>query len=93
MRAVYDIIPQKIEAHRTRLTAVGNLIDYSGHVSPPTSDLTAMKLHVKRAILDVKSKYMSIYVKCFYLNNIMDRAEKIKSPSKRTQWIHPCKGN
>ena len=75
MRAVYDIIPQKIEAHRTRLTAVGNLIDYSGHVSPPTSDLTAMKLHIYSAISDVKSRYMYMYVKDFYLSNIMDREE------------------
>ena len=52
-------------------------MDYPGEVSTPKSDLTAMKLHVKRAILDVKSKYMSIYVKCFYLNNIMYRVEYI----------------
>ena len=45
MRAVCNILPQKIETHRTRLTAGGNLIDYPLEVRILTSDLTIMKLH------------------------------------------------
>ena len=63
MRAVCDIISQKTETHRTRLTAGGNLIDYPGEVSTPTSDLTTMKLHVNIAISDVKLKYICMGVK------------------------------
>ena len=36
-----------------------------------------MKLYVNSAISDVKSKYICMDVKYFYLNNQMDRAEYI----------------
>ena len=75
MRAVCDIRPQKIETHRTRLTAVGNIIYYPGEVNTPTPELNTMKLHVNIAISDVKPIYMCMNVKYFYLNNHMDRAE------------------
>ena len=77
VRAVCNIRPQKTDTHRTRFTAGGNLIDYPGEVSTPKSDLTTMKLHIKSATSDVKSRYMCIYVKDFYLNNHMDRDEYI----------------
>ena len=65
--------------HMTRGTGrmpgtIGNIIDYPVEVSTPTSDLTNMKLHVNSAISDVKSRYMCMDVKDFYLNNKMDRA-------------------
>ena len=67
----------KTETHITRLTAGGKLIDYSGEVSTPTSDLTTMKLHVDITISDVTYRYMGMDVKYFYLNNHMDRDEYI----------------
>ena len=75
VRAVCDIQPQKTETHRTRLTAGGNLIDYLGEVSTPTSELTTMKLHVNSVISDVKSRYMWMDIKYYYLKNQMDRDE------------------
>ena len=54
VRVVCKIRPQKIETHRTILTVGGNLIDYPGEFSTPTSDLTTMELHVNSAISDVK---------------------------------------
>ena len=77
MRAVCDIRPQKTENHTTRLTAGGNLIDYPGEVSTPIADLTTMKLCVNRSISDVKSRYMCMDVKYFYLNNYMYGSEYI----------------
>ena len=77
MISVCNIIPQKTDTHRTRLTAGGILIDYPGYVSTTTSDLTTMRLHVNSAIPDVKSSYMCMDVKYFYLNNMMDRTEYI----------------
>ena len=56
VRAVCNIQPQKTDTHRTRLTAGGNLIDYPGEVSTPTSDLTTMKLHINSAISEFKSR-------------------------------------
>ena len=77
MRAICNIIPQKTETPRTRLTAGVNLIDYPGSFIKPTLDLTTMKLHVNSAISEVKSRYMCMYVKYFYLNNQMDITEYI----------------
>ena len=77
MRAVCYIRPQKKYTHRTRLTAGENIIDYPGEIRTPTLDLTTMKLHVDSSISDVKSRYMFMNVKYFYLNNQMDGAEYI----------------
>ena len=71
------IRPQKTETHRKRLTAGGNLIDYPGEVSTLTSELTAMKLHINSDISDVKSGYMCMDIKYFYLNKHMDRDKYI----------------
>ena len=67
----------KTETHRTILTAGGNLIYYPGKVSTPTSDLITMKLHINSTISYVKSRYMCMDVKDFYLKNQMDRGEYI----------------
>ena len=72
------IRPQKTETHRKRLTAGGNIIDYPGDVSTPTSDLTTMKLHVNIIISDAKARYMCMDAKYYFLNNMMDREEYIK---------------
>ena len=77
MRAVCDILPQKIETHRKRLTVGGNLIYYTGDVSTPSSDLTTMKLHINITISDVTFRYMCMDIKYFYPNNQMDRDEYI----------------
>ena len=78
MRAVCDIRPQKTETHRKRLTEDGNIIDYPGDVSTPTSDLTTMKIHVNSAISDVKARCIGKYMKYFYRNGkMMDKAEYI----------------
>ena len=65
---------KKQKNHRTRLTAGGNFIYYPRDFSTPTSDLTAMKLHVNHAISDIKARYMCMDVKIIYLKNNMDRA-------------------
>ena len=63
VRSVCNIRPQKTETHRKILTSGGNIIDYPREVSTPISYLTTMKLHVNRAISDVKSRYMCMNVK------------------------------
>ena len=68
---------KKTETHRTRLTAGGNLTYYTGEVSTPTSDLTTTKIHINSDISDVKSRYMCMNVKYFYIDNHMYREEYI----------------
>ena len=58
VRALCDIIPQKIETNRRRLTSGENIIDYPGGVSTPTLYLTTIKLYVNSAMSDTKSRYM-----------------------------------
>ena len=77
VRSVFNTRPQKTDTHRTRLTAGGNMVDYPGEVSTPTSDLTNMKIHINIAISEVKSRYMCMDIKDFFLNNQMDRDEYI----------------
>ena len=77
VKAVFDIRPQKPETNRTIFTAEGNLIDHTGEVSTPMSDLTTIKMHVNSVISDIKYRYMCMEVKDFYLNNFMDRVEYI----------------
>ena len=77
VRAFCNIRPHKTESHRTRLTAVGNIIGFPGDFSTPTSDLTTMKLLINSAISDIKARYMCMDMKYFYLSKNMDRAEYI----------------
>ena len=53
------------------------MVDCPGEVSTSTSDLTTLKLHINSAISDVKSRYIRMDVKYFYLNNQMERYEYI----------------
>ena len=55
----------------------GNLVDYPGEVSTPTSYLTTFKLHVNIIISDKISCYMCMDVKDFYFNNQLELAEYI----------------
>ena len=77
MISVCDTRPQKTDTHIKRITAGVNLIYYLGSFSTSTSYLTTMKPYVNSAISDIKSKYMCMDVKDFYLKNHMDRSEYI----------------
>ena len=52
-------------------------MDYSGDFSKPAPELTTMKLHVNSSISYIKSRFISMDVKYFYLNNHMDGSEYI----------------
>ena len=43
-RIVAEIIPQKAETHRTRITVGGNSINFPGDVTTPTADIITAKL-------------------------------------------------
>ena len=48
-----EIIPQKAETHRTRLTVGGNLINFPDDVTTPTADLI-IKYHLQQCIINKK---------------------------------------
>ena len=77
MREVYDIRPHKTETRRTRLAEGRNILDYPGEVITSTTDLITMKIHVNSSLVGVKSRYMCMYMRYFYLNNMMDKSEYI----------------
>ena len=52
---VDEIIPQKAETHRTRLTVGGNLINFPGDVTIPTADLITTKL-ILNSVLSTKMR-------------------------------------
>ena len=63
-----------------------------------------MKLHITRAVLYVRARYMCMDVKYFHLNNMMDRAEYIMiqiamipqefvDKYNLQEKAHLCKGN
>ena len=74
---VYDIRPQKSEAHRVRLTG-GGQIDYPGEVSTPTSDLTTAKCLVNSILYTSNAKGMCANIKDVYLNTKITRFEYMK---------------
>ena len=43
-RIVSSLRPHKEEKHRVRLTVGGNIVDYDGDASTPTTDLTTTKV-------------------------------------------------
>ena len=71
---ICNIRPQKTDTHRTRITVWGYLVDYPGEVGTATPALTAVKINVNSVISDIISRYMSMDVKYFYLNNCIFRA-------------------
>ena len=77
---VAEIIPQKSETHRTRLTVGGNLINFPGDVTTPTSDLITAKLNFSSVLLTKYAKFMCADIANLYLNNPMNRYEYMKLP-------------
>ena len=75
-----EIIPQKSETHRTRLTVGGNLIHFPGDVTTPTEDLITSKL-IFNILLSIKNvKFMCADISNFYITNLMNRYEYMKLP-------------
>jgi hypothetical protein len=70
--------PQKAEVERTRLTVGGNLIDYPGSTSTPTSDITTFKCLANATLSDRDSRMCCADVKNFYLNTPMKKHEYMR---------------
>ena len=70
-----DIKTQKYETHRTRLTVGGNLIDYPGEVTTPTSDITTAKTLINSIISTPNDIFLCADISNIYLDTSMDHYE------------------
>jgi hypothetical protein len=77
---VVDYRPQKAAENRTRLTVVGNLIDFPGDVSTPTADITTTKLVINSTVSTPNAEYMCGGINKFLLGTPMDRKEYMRLP-------------
>ena len=69
---------EKGDPYCTCLTVGGNLIVYPGDCGSPTVDLLTVKLLLNSVISTPNAKFMTIDIKDFYLNTLMDRFEYMK---------------
>ena len=79
-RIVAKIRPQKAETQRTRITVGGNLINFPGDVTTPTSYLITSKLVFNSVLSTKNTKFICADMANFYLNNSMNRYEYMKLP-------------
>ena len=68
---------KKPETLITRFTSGRNFVYYPEEVITPMSNLKTMKINVISIISKIKSQYICMDVKDFYLNICMDRSEHI----------------
>jgi hypothetical protein len=72
---VVDIKDHKEEKERTRLTVGGDQIKYPGDKSTRTAGLTTAKILINSVISTLRSKFLVIDIKKFYLNTPLGRFE------------------
>ncbi len=70
-----DIKPNKEEKEGTRLTAVGDCINYPDDVGTLTADVTLFKCMVNSIISTPGAHFIMVDIKDFYLNTLMTRFE------------------
>jgi hypothetical protein len=79
-RVVVNHRPQKTDPNRIRITASGNLINYSGKLMTQTADITTLKLHWNSVLGTPGAKYMYLDIKNFYLLAPLDRYKYMRIP-------------
>ena len=81
---VCDEKPLKQEKYRVRLTIGGDKLDYFFETASPTTSLTETKILVNSVISDAHkgARFMTIDIKDFFLNTILQDPEYMKIHSK-----------
>ncbi len=79
-QVVVDFCLQKLDPHRIRITAGGNLINYPGELTTKTADLTTSKLMWNSVLSTKGAWYMCLDIKNFYLTAPLDCFEYMKKP-------------
>ena len=68
------------DPNRVRITAGGNLIEYTGELTTRTADLTTSKILWNSVLSTPKAKFMCLDIKNVYLCAPLERYEYIKMP-------------
>ena len=74
-RIVVSYRPEKSDPNRTRLAVGGDSVNYPSDCRTPTKDLLTVKLLLNIIIYTVGARFMTIYIKYFYLMTSMARYE------------------
>ena len=77
-RIVVSFRPEKKDPNRVRLTVGGDRINYPDDVGTPTADMLTVKLLLNSVISTKGARFMTIYIKDFYLNSPMPRYEYMR---------------
>ena len=70
LRIVTELKPHKVETHRVRFTVGGDMIDYKGAVTTPTTESQTVKLHLNYVIPTTRAKYMTMDIKKIILTRL-----------------------
>ena len=70
--------PNKEEKERTRLTAEGDRINYTGDTGTPTANMTLFKVILNSIISTKGARCMTIDLKDLYLNTPMKQPEYMR---------------
>ena len=75
---------QKAESHRTRLTVVGEKLDYPAYPSAPAVGLLYTKIHMNSVISDSKkgARYFVADIKNYYLSNLLIHLQYMRIHAK-----------
>jgi hypothetical protein len=88
VKVVVAYCPQKEDPHGIRITAGGDLINYSGELTTRTADMTTAKLHWNSVLSTPKACYMCLNIGNFYLTATLDYYKYMKVPlSFPPPWI------
>ena len=79
-QVVVDFLPQTEDPNRVRITAGGNLIEYSGELTTRTADLTAANMLWNSVISTDGAKCMGFDIGDFYLETPMEEYEYMIMP-------------
>ena len=77
-RIVCNVLPQKEQIFRTRLTVDGSRINIDMDCGTPTASLLTVKMLLNSVISTRGAKFMTINMKDFYLNTPMERPEYLR---------------
>lgn len=70
--------PQKHEPNRTRLTLVGNWINYEEEVGTPAAEMLLVKILLNSVVLTPGTKLMFLDISDFYLETPIPHPEYVK---------------
>jgi len=84
VNTVCNYRPHKDETHQVRLTVGGDVLPYDEDSASPAASLLETKLLINSTISDasIGAKFMTLDIKDFFLQTVMDRPEYMRIHSK-----------